>query len=294
MTPPLSRRLLPGLAAGLATATVIATSSGARAQAGGSTWDTIMQTKKLRVGAAASEPWYFKDTTGGSAPGAVKVGDVTWRGIGPRLGELLAKAMGVQLELVDVTWGTAVASLQAGQIDTMFILDPTPERALAIDFVATPVLWYPIAVLARSSVTAKTWAELDDPAARLAVTLGSSTDQTLTRLSPKASIQRFPTTGEMMAAYQSNRVDGVVTTGPTVDLTLAKLRGAKSLVPKPIVAVPAGAGTRKETDQRWSGYLSTCLSYFYNTGITQQVYDEFMTFRGVEPGKATPIQKELW
>ena len=36
------------------------------------------------------------------------------------------------------------------------------------------------------------------------------------------------------------------------------------------------------------------MSYFYNTGITQQIYDEYMAFRGVEMGKATPIQKELW
>lgn len=294
MNPVIPRRLLPGLAAGLATLGALATPRLVRAQAAASTWDTIMQGRKLRVGAALSEPWYYKDTANSDAPGAVRVGDVTWRGIGPRIGELIARAMNVQLDMVEVTWGTAVAALQAGQIDTMFILDPTPERALAVDFVPSPILWYPIAGLARESVTAATWADLNNPSARVGVALGSSTDQTLTRLAPRATIQRYPTTGELMASWQSNRIDIAVTTGPTVDLTIARMRRGKSLVPRPIVAVPAGAGVRKETDTRWANYLNTCVSYFYNGGITQQIYDEFMVFRGLEAGKATPIQRELW
>ena len=71
----------------------------------------------------------------------MRVGDVVWRGIGPRLGEAIARAMDVRLELVELTWGNAVAALQANQIDTMFILDPTPERALAVDFVQSPGLF---------------------------------------------------------------------------------------------------------------------------------------------------------
>ena len=51
--------------------------------------------------------------------------------------------------MVEVTWGTAVAALQANQIDTMFILTRRPN-ALAIDFVNNPILWYPVAALART------------------------------------------------------------------------------------------------------------------------------------------------
>jgi len=46
----------------------------------------------------------------------------------------------VELETVEVTWGTAVSALQANQIDIMFVLDATPERALAIDFPSQPLL----------------------------------------------------------------------------------------------------------------------------------------------------------
>ena len=282
--PQLPRRLLPALAAAAAGAASLAAS----------TWDTIMESKRLRVGAAPSEPWYYKDNTKSSAPGGVTSGDTMWRGIGPRVGELIARAMNVQLELVEVTWGTAVAALQSGQMDTMFILDPTPERALAVDFVASPVLWYPLLFVVREGVEVKNWSDLNDPAIRTAVVLGTSNDQTLGRLAPKANVQRFPSNGELFAAYQANKADVLVTTGPTADLTIPRLRNARRVLPHPLVAVPAGAAARKDADQRWNAYLSTCVAYFYNGGMTQQIYEEYMAFRGVDPAKATPIQRELW
>jgi polar amino acid transport system substrate-binding protein len=291
MDPTTTRRLLPALAAA---GGLLLGSRRAAAQGATSTWEQIMQTRRLRVGAALTEPWYFKDTSNSTAPGGVRVGDVTWRGIGPRLGEAIARAMNVQLEMVEVTWGTAVAALQANQIDTMFILDPTPERALAIDFVNNPILWYPVAALAKNAFAPTTWAQLNDPAAKCGVVLGTSTDQTLTRLSPRASIQRYQTTGELLAAWQANRIEAAFMTAPGSDLAIARLRSGKTLIPRPVVAVPAGAGVRKEADTRWANYLSTVVAYYYNAGITQTFYDEFMTFRGLEAGRATAIAREAW
>lgn len=291
MDPVTTRRILPGLAA--AGAALFAPRI-ARAQAPTNTWDQIMSTRRLRVGAALTEPWYFKDTSNSNAPGGVRVGDTVWRGIGPRVGEAIARAMNVELQMVEVTWGTAVAALQSNQIDTMFILDPTPERALAIDFVPSPILWYPVAALAKNDFAPTTWAQLSDPQHQVGVVLGTSTDQTLTRLSPRASIQRFQTTGELLAAWQANRIRAAFMTAPGSDLAIARLRTGKTLMPRPIVAVPAGAGVRKENDTRWANYLSTCVAYYYNGGITQGFYDEFMAFRGLEAGRATAIQREAW
>ena len=139
-----------------------------------------------------------------------------------------------------------------------------------------------------------TWAQMNDRQHQLGVVLGTSTDQTLTRLSPNASIQRFQTTGELLAAWQANRVRAAFMTAPGSDLAIARLRSGKTLIPRPVVAVPAGAGVRKENDTRWANYLSTCVAYYYNAGITQGFYDEFMAFRGLEAGRATAIQREAW
>ena len=266
----------------------------AHAQAPASTWDQIMQTKKLRLCAAPGEPWYFRDTTGSDAPGGVKIGDVTWRGVGPNLAASIAKALNVQLDIVEVTWGNAVAALQANQCDVMFVLDPTPERAIAVEFVSSPLLWYPIAALEKPEYGQRTWAQLDDPKAKIGVVLGSSTDLTVTRLAPKATILRFGGSGELLAAFQSNRVDLAISSGPVVDLALGKLKTAVSMVPKPSIPVPGGTGIRIEADRRWSSYLSTVSAYYYNTGTTQRYYSEFMAFRGLDPSRALPIQRENW
>lgn len=260
---------------------------------GSSTWDQIIQTKKFRMCAAPTEPWYFKDATNSAAAGAVKSGDATWRGVGPVLGKDIADAMGVQFEIVETTWANAVAALQANQCDVMFMLDPNPVRAMAIDF-ASPVLWYPFGLLVRDDLSVTTWAELGDPKYKLGAVTGTSTDAILTRMAPKSTIVRFQTHGEMLAAFQAGRIDGGMTTAPTADITRVNIKLGKTLIPKPLVATPAGAGIRKETDQRWKSYLQTVIDFYYNSGRTQAVYSEFLTFRGLDPATIAPIQREAF
>jgi len=289
------RGLLAGAPAIAAGAGALLGASMARAEApAGSTWEQIQQTKKMRVGAALSEPWYYKDTENSDKPGGVKIGDTLWRGIGPNIGKLIADAMGVELQMVETTWGTAVAGLQANQFDTMFILDPTPVRALSVDFSPSPVLWYPVAGLAKDSLNVKQWPELNDPKYRVAVALGSSTDQFATRTLPKATITRYNNTGDELAAFQSDRVDVALTTAQTADLARAQLHTGKTIILKPVAAVPAGAALRYEPDHRWKDYLTTVVAYYYNVGKTQQIYDDFVAFRGLDPKEATPIAREYW
>jgi polar amino acid transport system substrate-binding protein len=58
----------------------------------------------------------------------------------------------VKFEPVEVTWGTAIAALQGNKIDMMSMMDATPERAQAVDFPKTPLLFYSLAVLARDDL----------------------------------------------------------------------------------------------------------------------------------------------
>src|SRR5262245_57946958 len=78
----MGRRSLAGGAAVAAAAVAVA--AGARraaAQQGKSTWEVVNGAKKLRLGAAISEPFAFKDLENSDKPGAVKVGSDVWRGL---------------------------------------------------------------------------------------------------------------------------------------------------------------------------------------------------------------------
>lgn len=289
------RRSLFLLPPALATVPALLVAGSARAQGQSrSTWDQIMETKTLRLGAAISEPWYFKDANSTQETGGVRVGPDLWRGVGPLLGQEIANAMGVKLQIVETTWANGVAGLQSNQFDLMFILDPTPQRALSIDFSPAPVLWYPLSLLAREPASAPNWSDFNDPKYRIGVGLGTAQDQYITKILPKATITRFQDNGAVIAAFQANRIDAGCLTAPTADIARGRLKAGHTLLPKPINAVAAGAALRTEPDRRWRDYLTTVVSYYYNTGKTQEIYDQYMVFRGLDPAQVTPISRENW
>lgn len=169
-----------------------------RAQTGG-TLDQIKQRGSLRIGVTQAPPWFSKDP---------KTGE--WSaGFGISMGKAMASALSVKLDTVEVTWGTAIAALQANKIDIMYMLDATPERAQAVDFPQAPLLYYSLAVLARDDLPAAQWSDLDKSGVRIAVPQASSMDKFVTESLPQATIQRFPGNAEAIAAFQAGRADAV-------------------------------------------------------------------------------------
>jgi len=269
--------------------------SSAQAQsAPDSTWARIMQTKTLRLGASAYEPWYFKDQTKSDAPGGVMIGDTMWRGIGIGLGKEVADALGVKLEVVETSWANAVAGLQANQFDLMFVLDATPVRALAIDFLSVPIGYYPLVLLAKEELKGTEWREFNDPKIRIGVQLGSMMDQFLAKSTPNATITRFQDAGQTYAALQSGRVDAICAVGPSLSLARARMNLGKIINPKPFVPLPAGTGFRWEPNNRFKDYLTACCSYLYSTGKVQDIYEQFITFRKLDPKDFTSLIREQW
>ncbi|MFM2389980.1 MAG: hypothetical protein RLZZ437_1535, partial [Pseudomonadota bacterium] len=66
------------------------------------TLDEVKKRGTLRIGVTQAPPWYSKD------PGTGQ-----WSsGVGIAVGNAMATALGVKLEPVEVTWGTAIAALQ--------------------------------------------------------------------------------------------------------------------------------------------------------------------------------------
>jgi polar amino acid transport system substrate-binding protein len=263
-------------------------------QAAQSTWERIQKTKVLRVGAANTPPYYMIDPTGSAAPGGVESNGVVWRGLGPALAKKIADEMGVKLEIVETTWGGAVAGLQAGQFDFMIALDATLKRALSIDFVSAPLMWFPFVVLTKSGVDATHWSDLDKEGIVVGVENGSSYDQVASRFLKKATFKRFPDTTSSIAAFMAGQLDAYVWSGPQADFTQSKFpAGAKKFTPRPVVAIPSAAGIRKEPDQRWRNYLDAAFTSLYYSGEVTRAYNEFMAGQGVPPESVTPLVKEL-
>ena len=247
-----------------------------------STWEAIQDRGTLRIGVTQAPPWFTKDISSGEWTG----------GLGIALGEQMAAALEVELEAVEVTWGTSIAALQADKIDLMYFLSPTASRARVIDFTTNPIGYISQAVLAKDGFDASTWDGLNNADTRLSVPQATSMDQFLTRMAPDADIQRFPDNAASIAAFQSGRVDAVSLMLPPLLSARQKLGSGVISVPTPAFTAPVNIGVRREDDKTFRDWLNTVSHYWYETGRTQAWYDEFLTEFGVNPADSPPIQRE--
>ena len=273
------RTAINGIAASTLALAIPAT---ARAQAGG-TLDQIKQRGSLRIGVTQAPPWFSKDP---------KTGE--WSaGFGISMGKAMAAALGVKFEPVEVTWGTAIAALQGNKIDLMYMLDATPERAQAVDFPTTPLLFYSLAVLARDDLPVKAWADLNKDTVRIAVPQASSMDKFLTENTPKAQIQRFPGNPEAIAAFQAGRADAVCLFHPPLLAARQRLGTGKIVVPLPAQSQPSSAAVRKDDDKSFVQWVDKSMAGYYQSGQTQKWYEEFLVSFGLDPKAAPPVMKEM-
>ena len=173
----------------------------------------------------------------------------------------------------------------------MSMMDATPERAQAVDFPKTPLLFYSLAVLAREDLAVKSWEDLNQPGVRIAVPQATSMDKFLTESVSKAAIQRFPGNTEAIAAFQSGRVDAVCLFHPPLLAARQRLGQGKIVVPTPAQSVPSSAAVRKG-DAAFVAWVDAQVADYYKSGKIQAWYEEFLVGFGLDPKTAPPIIKE--
>ncbi|MEM6616843.1 MAG: transporter substrate-binding domain-containing protein [Pseudomonadota bacterium] len=271
------KRLFGGLLAALMAMTFAAGSAQAQ-----STWEKIQETGKLRMGVTQAPPWYSKNPTTGEWDSGLIVS----------VGKAMAGELEVELEMVEVTWATAIAALQADKIDMMF-LDATPKRAMVVDYPKQPLLYISLAVLANDDVDASTWEAMNNPDVTVGVPQATSMDAFLTRTIPNANIQRFPDNGATIAAFQSGRVDAVSLFHPPLLAARQKLGRGQLVIPTPAFSSPSSIAVRREADKTFRDWVDHTIFYYYETGRTQLWYEEFLTGFGLDAKASPVIQREL-
>ena len=274
------KTILRKAAAGVVALTAaLALTGGAQAQ---STWEKIHETGKLRMGVTQAPPWYSKNPATGEWDSGLIVS----------VGKSMAEELGVELEMLEVTWATSIAALQADKIDMMF-LDPTPKRAIVVDYPFQPLLFISLAVLARDDLPVESWQDLNKPEVSVAVPQASSMDEFLTRNIPNADIQRFPDNGASLAAFQSGRVDAVCLFHPPLLAARKKFGAGKIVIPTPAFSSPSSIAVRREADKTFRDWVSHTIYFYYETGRTQRWYEEFLAEYGLDPKASPVIQREL-
>ena len=211
-----------------------------------SAWARIQRTKTVRIGAVAgAAPYYHKDLASGE-----------WQGFMIDFAKSLAASVNAKLDITETTWGNAVLDLQANKLDVFFGLNPTPQRALVVDF-SDPLFNNAFVLLARKDFKPATWAELDDPKVRIAVDIGSSHDQMITKTCPKAQIIRLEKSADATLAVQSGRADAqVLVTVLALTVVSKNPASGQVVLPTPVQATTTNLGFRKEADRAWVEHVN--------------------------------------
>ncbi len=243
-----------------------------------STFERIRRTRILRIGAV-----------GGQAPYCVR--DLTtneWRGFIPSFGRDLAKTLDADLTFVETTWGNAVLDLQADKLDIFFGLNPTPQRALAIDF-THPLFNNLFTLLARPGFRPTKWEDLNDPSVRIALEIGTSYDQVISEACPRASFLRLKTNNDATLSVQAGKADCQVLVAL---LALSVLKRNPNLgtlmVPKPLFTATTNAGLRREPDKTWRDFVDNWIDWNRGLGRMRRMIFDSLSLVGIAEADIPP------
>jgi polar amino acid transport system substrate-binding protein len=251
---------LAGMAVAASLEPVVAQTA-APAAPGNSTLERIKRTGVLRVAViVGQEPYFHKDLATG-----------TWSGACIDMANDIASKLSAKVETVESTWGNQILDLQGDKVDIAFAVNPTPERALVIDF-STPILVHSFTVITRKGFAKPlTWAEINKPEVKISVDIGSTHDLIARRYCPKATILGFKNRDEAILAVATGRADCNVSLAVLAVSTLKKNPNLGELViPRPLLTLPTTMGIRAEPDRRYKDFLSAWADYNRAMGQTRE------------------------
>jgi polar amino acid transport system substrate-binding protein len=245
------------------------------------TLDRVRASKVLRIAVLPGElPYFNKDLATG-----------TWSGMCIEMANDLAKLLDVKLEYTESTYGNSILDLQSNKIDVGFALNPTPQRALVVDFCGA-VFHHPFGAMLRKGLEARTWADINKPEVRIAVDAGSANETVARRFAPNATIKSLKSRDEVMLEMSSARVDCVVNALVLGLTAIAKNPnlGSYKILQTPAVAIPSSMAVRREADKHWRDFLSVWVDYNRGIGQMREWFVKGLSLSGV---KAEDVPVEL-
>jgi len=270
------------LGSGAALTSALASPAAAQAQAD-NTLDRIRADKVLRIAVLPGElPYFNKDLASG-----------TWSGMCIEMANDIAKLLDVKLEYTESTYGNSILDLQSNKIDLGFALNPTPQRALVVDFCGA-VFHHPFGAMLKKGLEAKTWADINKPDVRIAVDVGSANEAVARRFAPNATIKSLKARDEVMLEMSSGRVDCVVNALVLGLTAIAKNPnlGSYKILQTPSVAIPSSMAVRRESDKRWRDFLSVWVDYNRGIGQMREWFVKGLALSGVKP-EDVPVELNI-
>jgi ABC-type amino acid transport substrate-binding protein len=217
-----------------------------QAQAPNSRLNEITKTKKLRV---CQYPLYYSISFRNPKTGQIE-------GIDADLAKELAKELGAELEIVESSFGTFIADLQANKCEIgMFGVGATLRRAQAVEF-TKPYLITNIYAVTRKGGAIKSWADVDKKGVKAAVSLGSYIEPFMKSYLKNAEVVSVAPPNTREGELVANRVDIIITDYPTAIKVTDEFDWAQTIMPNEKLAVTPYAYVVPQGDQIWLNYVN--------------------------------------
>ncbi len=233
-----------------------------------STLQSILKAGKLRVG---MEPGYM--------PFEMQDKQSQIVGFDVDMAKVMAKEMGVKLELVPTAWDGIIGSLLTDKFDIIMSgMTVTQSRNLKVNFVDPYiVVGQTILINKKLEGTVKRYTDLNDPRYTVASKLGTTGEQAVKSLIPRAKYKSFETEPEAALEVINGKADAFVYDLPYCAVFYAQ-KGAGKLVflDDPFTFEPLGWAI-KQGDPDFLNWLNNFLAQVKGDGRYDRIYSKWIT-----------------
>jgi polar amino acid transport system substrate-binding protein len=190
----------------------------------------------------------------------------------------MAKAMGVKFVPVNTAWDGIIPALVTKKFDIIMSgMTVTQERNLKINF-ADPyiIVGQTILLNKKHEGTVKSYKDLNDPKYVVTSKLGTTGEQAIKRLIPKATYKSFEVESEAALEVLTGKADATVYDLPFCATFMAQ-RGEGKLVflDEPFTYEPLAWAIRKG-DPDFMNWLNNFLRQMKNDGRYDQIYNKWI------------------
>lgn len=220
--------------------------------------DRVVEQGVLRVGMSVDQP-----------PFSMRNRSKDIVGFDVDLAHALARAMQVEIEIVELPFGELLDAVPKGKIDVAISgITINPERTRKVSFVGPYTLsGKTILTTARIKGVVKTGADFNDPEIRIVALKNSTSESFVQRQLPKASFHSIPNYNEGIEQLLTGEIDAMVADIPVLQLAMLRYPDAELGIVEPQLSVePLGIAIRKD-DPQFENLLRNYLHAFEQAGL---------------------------
>ncbi|CAB5085591.1 ABC transporter, substrate-binding protein (cluster 3, basic aa/glutamine/opines) [Olavius algarvensis associated proteobacterium Delta 3] len=232
-----------------------------------STLEQILRNKELRVGFEAGYmPFEMTDKKG------------RFVGFDIDMAREMAKAMGVKFKPVNTAWDGIIPALLTEKFDIIMSgMTVTQERNLKINF-ADPyiIVGQTILLNKKHAKTVRSYKDLNDPKYIVTSKLGTTGEQAVKRMIPRATYKSFETEPEAALEVVNGKADAFVYDLPyCVVFNAQQGAGKLKFLDRPFTFEPLAWAVRKG-DPDFLNWLNNFLRQMKNDGRYDRIYNKWI------------------